>query len=1344
MPKIFVELSGSQELNVLPRRNLGVVALEKQEFEAVRTVADLRKHIDDFLGDKVTRGFVFFHDQTLVPVAQEGTLEVAHVMKRRNKNPLFNQGEYKVTIKMRSTLRPVQPQAPPLLQELRRKNHAKFARSREPIMSFAASSYFAPKGTTGTQSAETGLVSPDAEQGQSKQKPTKNAPTNGTDTATLSGFLRVLEVTRRYHSDDDEYQNQDSVEENDDIDDDENNDDGPHVRRGTFGDKRGGTKVSGVATTGRFERFFCKLENNNSLFAFGPCSERAVAADFAGLSNTSATHRINLASIFKIQPYKGSRPSPPRHFIMEILAEEGAIDCVLAVPSVVEFAAWVRAFHQASPHLRGLQYNINHEMFTWSISALHEDAFGGAVKSASKTRNGGGDDDRDIDNDDLDGLKKQMSQTRRIRVFKIVSIHNNDTGFTIVDCADGAMVGEVIMPALLADPNGVATGDILVAIGDIPVFGKPADEVKRILAKAVRPVCVTTGTPNDPRVEIEADARGRTTSLASSSSEQSESSESSVPSRPTLKALAWRRRLGPFLYDRSNEKTPEVRPLSSATQLSVQDESCSTTSITDAEESVTRGSGAQSRHTRSLESGTFADVGLDGGAPPGLGAPGFPQMRKYTPSGREIPLAPPRTAVDKKPSRLFASLKGRRPPPPTTLSLEESDQSNASRAASRQLSRFKGLQSRLFSAIQTSYALEERIDEAIENLVREAENEARCTGIADEASVGTIKTRKARGLGRVTSPPPVPPPLTPPPVPPLEGATQTSRGPSLVLHNAVSSRLQSTRYPENRVARLQRMLSPNEFSDRASVDFSSNTFGSEVVETVESSYGRAPIAAQPGEQPPKPCGLGLYARAVSHLLWARNALALRLDPTQEKLHRLVNLARSNDAEDREDALEAILDMATSSKNVKTLVQDGIIDVLVDSLRSKESVAIRENAAGVLWNLSDDPDAAEAIVSSGAIPYLLRLLRHPADDRLSSDVAKEEAAGALWTLADLPSGRAEILLHRGVKPIVYNLSEEGDATDFTQENLMGVIWHLSFEPEAVVEIMKRRKRIVIVAEMARLITHGTSVAQENAAGALMHISYAPQYRPLIKSCAEAIPALVQLLAFGSILSRENACGALNNLALGDEATQQLIADEGAIPPLVRLLQPHFSPAVRVRVALCLRNLAQNRDVKDEIIEAGATDALIRALKERDALVQIHSTEALWALAHESDANKVAIGNSEALPRLVRLLRNSNETARARAAGALGSLTEVSENLPRIGHSGALEPLIEMLREGDPTSRREAAAALGNLTMGPHDVQRKVVNSLKRDLPDDGEDATDDLEAVRSFLVEIEVRALPNAM
>ena len=152
----------------------------------------------------------------------------------------------------------------------------------------------------------------------------------------------------------------------------------------------------------------------------------------------------------------------------------------------------------------------------------------------------------------------------------------------------------------------------------------------------------------------------------------------------------------------------------------------------------------------------------------------------------------------------------------------------------------------------------------------------------------------------------------------------------------------------------------------------------------------------------------------------------------------------------------------------------------------------------------------------------------------------------------------------------------------------------------------------------------------------------------------IEGLVRALGEGDDAARAAAAGVLRNLAYNDDANRVLIAEAGGIPPLVELLRDGSTEArlwaptlgvygVSVAPAMALYQLALNNKAnKVAIAEAGGIPLLVELLRDGSADAKFEAARALRILARNNDANAVAIAVAVGLEALVELARDGDVT------------------------------------------------------------------------------------------------------
>ncbi|KAH8072609.1 hypothetical protein JL720_11176 [Aureococcus anophagefferens] len=182
-------------------------------------------------------------------------------------------------------------------------------------------------------------------------------------------------------------------------------------------------------------------------------------------------------------------------------------------------------------------------------------------------------------------------------------------------------------------------------------------------------------------------------------------------------------------------------------------------------------------------------------------------------------------------------------------------------------------------------------------------------------------------------------------------------------------------------------------------------------------------------------------------------------------------------------------------------------------------------------------------------------------------------------------------------------------------------------------------------LVRALREGDGAAKAAAARALRDLAGRAvswlRPTPLITIAeAGAIPPLVELLRDGGAKAKAAAARTLGDLACND-ACEVLIAEAGGIPPLVALLRARSKKA-KDEAAWALRNLARHAAGKLLIAEAGGIPPLVKLLRDGSANARYWVERALSRLAHNNDANAVAIAAAVRFEALVQLARRGRVT------------------------------------------------------------------------------------------------------
>ena len=106
----------------------------------------------------------------------------------------------------------------------------------------------------------------------------------------------------------------------------------------------------------------------------------------------------------------------------------------------------------------------------------------------------------------------------------------------------------------------------------------------------------------------------------------------------------------------------------------------------------------------------------------------------------------------------------------------------------------------------------------------------------------------------------------------------------------------------------------------------------------------------------------------------------------------------------------------------------------------------------------------------------------------------------------------------------------------------------------------------------------------------------------------------------------------------------------------------------------------------------------------------AAEALWFLAHNNAANKVAIAEAGGIPPLVALVTNGAADGQKSAAATLQTITaDNAANCVAIVEAGGIPPLVALVTNGAAHGQKWAAAALQNLAADNADNKVAIVEA-----------------------------------
>ncbi|KAH9325201.1 hypothetical protein KI387_005379, partial [Taxus chinensis] len=229
-------------------------------------------------------------------------------------------------------------------------------------------------------------------------------------------------------------------------------------------------------------------------------------------------------------------------------------------------------------------------------------------------------------------------------------------------------------------------------------------------------------------------------------------------------------------------------------------------------------------------------------------------------------------------------------------------------------------------------------------------------------------------------------------------------------------------------------------------------------------------------------------------------------------------------------------------------------------------------------------------------------------------------------------------------------------------------------------------------LVNLLSTEDGRTQEHAVTALLNLSIYENNKGTIVM-AGAIAPIVEVLKNGSMEARENAAATLFSLSVVDE-NKVTIGASGAIPALVGLLR-EGSQRGKKDAATALFNLSIYQGNKAKAVRAGVVVPLMQLLVDPTAGM-VDEALAILAILASHQEGKIAIGNADAIPILVDIIRSGSPRNRENAAAVLLALcTNDPQNLIVAKDLGALEPLVDLAQNGTARAKRKAASLLEHM-------------------------------------------------
>jgi len=240
----------------------------------------------------------------------------------------------------------------------------------------------------------------------------------------------------------------------------------------------------------------------------------------------------------------------------------------------------------------------------------------------------------------------------------------------------------------------------------------------------------------------------------------------------------------------------------------------------------------------------------------------------------------------------------------------------------------------------------------------------------------------------------------------------------------------------------------------------------------------------------------------------------------------------------------------------------------------------------------------------------------------------------------------------------------------------------------------------------LAIKGNSFVYENSVRLLMNISNPPEIKISMYQSGTVIPVLLQLLKSCSERARNYAIGVMHNLSMGAENKVHMYHKSGVLPPLIRIQRDkEASEETKERIFGVFLNLSIAPENKVHLLIA--TNILPHAVKCYQAQAStaevVENMTGLMYYLTDCDTNKPIAFEAGIAPLLLQLCvkgnRQSSETTKEYAVGALWHMASVSSIRSKLVALGTIPVLVELLKLCNDTIRRNSSGLLGEIAQSP---------------------------------------------
>ncbi|RLN92627.1 hypothetical protein BBJ28_00027060, partial [Nothophytophthora sp. Chile5] len=448
--------------------------------------------------------------------------------------------------------------------------------------------------------------------------------------------------------------------------------------------------------------------------------------------------------------------------------------------------------------------------------------------------------------------------------------------------------------------------------------------------------------------------------------------------------------------------------------------------------------------------------------------------------------------------------------------------------------------------------------------------------------------------------------------------------------------------------------------------------------------------------------------------------------TEQEVLQVVKLFLSDDA--KQDWAAIALGYVNCPYSA---IRADVTSWLVGLIKREGDGLLKSEAIRAIGYLASDETRRTLIVSHGAIPALLEMVR------VGSDT---EQAGAARTLGCLAIGCEQnqvAIADAGAIDALVSLIVRGTYQQRIEGGL--ALRRLAEEDVKIEEIIRdtcwmancdigddptQRDAARMLREiydtlgedeskdkgpfpaLVDLMLYGDD-QQKNESQTVLYARGHDRKNDRVKFALDPVSILIAFVRVGTAEEKLESERVLGRLADDNDAIRVTIVQNGGIAPLVALVR-NGTDSQKEKAAEALGLLAAvNDDIRIAINQEGGIAPLVALMRDGRGSQSEKAAEALSRLADGNDAIRITIVREGGIAPLVAMVLDESDTHTEMAAFALGRLAAGNDATRlAIAREGGIAPLEALVRYGTDSQKVNAAVALGRLAKG-NDVTRIAI-------------------------------------